>query len=830
MADQYTSEQRSNIRLANQYLRESEGGNIGSVYYGATERNDRGSQRTIAGLVLVAQQGDQRAINALQNIGFLPQKSTAREAMLIGNVEQQFNQLAREKRTPFRYEYRGATNLKGVPVREKVYYPEETRLAIKALEAEGYGGMTTNEGKVVYSKGVTPIPGNQSKAPTRNIIPSKIITQSPTQPVQQNGFTNQQAESALAGLDPSGNITYASKPVSEVQPYKYSEFLPNGPKENVSYRIQQIQTKQARGLRLTPQEEATLVAGGVAMSFIDTAYFGASVVTNPADTVKQVGRGLFDVGKRVITGEGFDPSIAQKAKANPTYTLGYVGGELLQGKFFGDAGSLAWTKVKTPIIRTIGKFDPKGYVSKTFKIGSVDDKNVVVTRYEDIKGTQSTFDIEQVPPGRNILSEGQRQTLEVNYAEPVSKQATRGAFGYTFGEQIDMVMRQGPFVSAQTTLNTLTEPLSRPFWVSPPDPVTGRGQLRISRLSGETASKEASILDVLTGNVDNPFKKNYAFVFEEATGTKPKGPKGFETPYLELKPTGEIQGIGRFPSSEAESVIAQGEQLVKQGFIGRLYTSTGERIRVLSVKIKDKFTSNKPFVNIYEPSGNVYTVENPYYGPQFTTSVKLSEAEVKAFKGIYEQKPQLPASYYTTPAYSVTTSLFSTTRRTNTTSGGSLTSGSSSNPILRYPVGPPSSSYETITTKRLIGGSSGGGGSSKRNQIFYTPTYIPGGGSGGGSGGTPPYNPPYSPPPRIPTFVPGPPPTKIFNNEFGPPRFLSSRKYGGRKGTAYTPSFTAIIFNIRGRRGRQSTGVNLRPITKGFKWPSLKNLKTQIRL
>jgi hypothetical protein len=49
----------------------------------------------------------------------------------------------------------------------------------------------------------------------------------------------------------------------------------------------------------------------------------------------------------------------------------------------------------------------------------------------------------------------------------------------------------------------------------------------------------------------------------------------------------------------------------------------------------------------------------------------------------------------------------------------------------------------------------------------------------------------------------------------------SRRLKGGRRRTGYTPSFSALLFNIRGSKPRGvETGIGLRPITKGFKFTS----------
>lgn len=80
---------------------------------------------------------------------------------------------------------------------------------------------------------------------------------------------------------------------------------------------------------------------------------------------------------------------------------------------------------------------------------------------------------------------------------------------------------------------------------------------------------------------------------------------------------------------------------------------------------------------------------------------------------------------------------------------------------------------------------------------------------------TPPTVPTYKPPkpgldvPLIPPVFPK------LDFDFG----LGSRKFKGKQRTKYTPSFKALVLNIRGKQPRGlETGARLRPITKGFKW------------
>jgi len=63
----------------------------------------------------------------------------------------------------------------------------------------------------------------------------------------------------------------------------------------------------------------------------------------------------------------------------------------------------------------------------------------------------------------------------------------------------------------------------------------------------------------------------------------------------------------------------------------------------------------------------------------------------------------------------------------------------------------------------------------------------------------------------------------IFNFRFGGLELPSNVFKGGKRRTGYTPSFSALVFNIKGsyKSNRLSrSGLNFRPITKGFSFPT----------
>jgi hypothetical protein len=83
---------------------------------------------------------------------------------------------------------------------------------------------------------------------------------------------------------------------------------------------------------------------------------------------------------------------------------------------------------------------------------------------------------------------------------------------------------------------------------------------------------------------------------------------------------------------------------------------------------------------------------------------------------------------------------------------------------------------------------------------------------------TKPYT-PLAPPINIPFPVEFPPFIPPFFSMGADMGGLTNRKIKAKRITRYTPSYTALIFGIKGRKPRGvETGARIRPITKGFSW------------
>lgn len=130
-----------------------------------------------------------------------------------GNLSQKTSQRTLEQKkyvesalssgeNPFKYEYRGTTK-DGKPIRTKVFYPREKQESIKKLEAEGFGGMTTTEGDIQYSKTIVE-------------DPNKLYTPAPKEDLMQTGSFSQRVNLFSSPSQPSQPSQTGSDPNRKV--------------------------------------------------------------------------------------------------------------------------------------------------------------------------------------------------------------------------------------------------------------------------------------------------------------------------------------------------------------------------------------------------------------------------------------------------------------------------------------------------------------------------------------------------------------------------------------------------------------------------------------
>lgn len=81
---------------------------------------------------------------------------------------------------------------------------------------------------------------------------------------------------------------------------------------------------------------------------------------------------------------------------------------------------------------------------------------------------------------------------------------------------------------------------------------------------------------------------------------------------------------------------------------------------------------------------------------------------------------------------------------------------------------------------------------------------------------TPNINPSSPQPFKTPFSIPAIPPFWLPSGSLE--SMGSSRRFRGKQRKKYTPSYEALIFNIKGKQPKRITGAEIRPITKGFNW------------
>ena len=110
---------------------------------------------------------------------------------------------------------------------------------------------------------------------------------------------------------------------------------------------------------------------GAGLSALGTLQFGKGIITEPIKTTKETATGLFGVGKRLISGEGF-PEVGRALRQEPSFAAGFIAGEVLTFKGLGEAPKLGLKA--SDIARTRGLkelpatqiIDPKFFAGETF--------------------------------------------------------------------------------------------------------------------------------------------------------------------------------------------------------------------------------------------------------------------------------------------------------------------------------------------------------------------------------------------------------------------------------------------------------------------------------
>ncbi len=356
----------------------------------------------------------------------------------------------------------------------------------------------------------------------------------------------------------------------------------------------------------------------------------------------------------------------------------------------------------------------------------------------------------------------------------------KGAFGFTKAEQARFIGKKGVVVTSARGLFKPFKPtvkIEEPLFFTPPDPITGLAQTRVSRLAIE-GTKEATILDMLAGDITFRRPKPQIVLVPEITvgkEVKPFGLPGAISPELEVVRLGgkikKIKTVGvtliegeRVPIITAKFI--KGKKLPK-GLIGK-ETKPPKQI--------SKAVKVKPFISPTGVStkGLLAAGKPPSVAPKITPRVKIS---VPPSARVRLKPSKIPSII----------------------------------PIIRVPGRQPSRPPIKIPSKIP---------SLPPSKLPSLPPSIP--------PSLPPSIPPSIPlsrppslppsrPPIIPPKVPTPPPPRLIPFRL-PKKFRilkpKKKKRKALRPTRFQPSLSAVIpgEEIFGRKPELLTGIKTRPI------------------
>lgn len=102
-----------------------------------------------------------------------------------------------------------------------------------------------------------------------------------------------------------------------------------------------LQTEKARDLGGNPLSGFSRNVKGFGLGFagvfVKTGAFGQALVTKPQETITETGKGVYGVGKRFFSGEGF-PEVGKTIENEPGFATGSVVGEVTVARGLGKAG------------------------------------------------------------------------------------------------------------------------------------------------------------------------------------------------------------------------------------------------------------------------------------------------------------------------------------------------------------------------------------------------------------------------------------------------------------------------------------------------------------
>lgn len=212
-----------------------------------------------------------------------------------------------------------------------------------------------------------------------------------------------------------------------------------------------------------------------------------------------------------------------------------------------------------------------------------------------------------------------------------------------------------------------------------------------------------------------------------------------------------------------------------------IFTSKNKKINFVEAKL-EKIGEGSEFT---QSKGFDFRQQAESSGTKYVSSGSIFKSAVS-----YAPTISIPSSSFKSSSRSKGYSIISSGSTIPKISSGSLGSAGYSPKISVGSFGSSGSSF----------GSSGSSFSSSfRSLVGSSGSYF---GSSGGSYLK--YTYPIITPPILPNFG--------FDTK------QSTKVYKGKQRKKYTPSFSALVFNIKGKAPKKERGINIRPITKGFTW------------
>jgi len=580
---------------------------------------------------------------------------------------------------------------------------------------------------------------------------SKVTIVNKTLPQLENKQTS--SKKVLTGK-PQSTLTAVPKPKGRIQE-TFSRFS----RQADRFRTEK-EKSQARG-GFSFKQEAKQVATGFGLGIASAGLFAQSLFTNPKETTKAVGTGLKNVGSNIISGRGF-PSLGKAIRDRPSEVLGRGAAELLLAKGTGT------------VIR--------GSARVSEVVGTV-----ASPKFRPVRTTPSGKAITNIPskdPSRGVLDIKVSGSISKDLAEPIKTQTKLA------GTEQDLVsgardlfgtFRRREIVIDKPKPTPQSPELERAFFTDP------RGRLRPSRLGLVGDQPKAKLIDILSGDVTLKRSKPQAILFEREKISKfPKGLRAVEKKLkrgktlspreekrleqFQLKPTGKFKVPG-FLSVEPEAVLAPGEVIRREG-IAAVTLIKGRRVPVIRAKVvKD---SKKSKLNLFLESKN----------PRLKSQV--SSRDVRR-KPLFEVSRPISSASVLRKTPSVSRFIGGSSGRKTSP----LPRGSS--PFPRPPLRSPPLRSPPLRSPPL------------RSPPLRSPPLR-----------SPPLRSPplRSPPLRPPVFSPPRPPARppFKFKPFKKPQRKPKTKQKLDRVLKYQPSLVAVEGKIRGKKRKDLSGLEVRPL------------------